>query len=85
MVNNTSETITRTYTTPSTLWTQQHLDNISKQTTFNTQLPKEKTKLDNVIGDECNLCCKLNNYKLLLDTGADASLLSKDRLQKNVE
>ena len=65
---------------------QQHLAHISKQTTFNTQLPKEKAKLANVIGHECNLHCKLNDYycKLFLDTGPQVSLLSKDWLQKNI-
>ena len=59
---------------------QQHIANRSKQTTFNTQLPKEKAKLVNVIDDECNLYCKLNNYycKSLLETGDQVSLLSKD-------
>ena len=59
---------------------QQHLVNISKQITYNTQLPKENGKL------ECNLYCKLNNYycKLFLDTGAQVSVISKDWLQKNV-
>ena len=66
---------------------QQHISNISKQTTFNTQLPKEKAKSVNLIGDECNLNCKLNNYysKLLLDTGAQMHLLSKDWLQETYQ
>ena len=41
---------------------QQHLADISKQTTPNVRLPKEKAKLVNVIGDECILYCKLNSY-----------------------
>ena len=59
---------------------QQHIANRSKQTTFNTQLPKEKAKLVNVIDDECNLYCKLNNYycKSLLETVDQVFLLSKD-------
>ena len=66
---------------------QQHISNISKQTTFNTQLPKEKAKSVNLIGDECNLNCKLNNYfsKLLLDTGAQMHLLSKAWLQETYQ
>ena len=66
---------------------QKHLSNIPKQAMFNTQVPKEKAKLLNEIGDECNSYCKLNNYycKLLLDTGAQVSLLSKDCPQRTYQ
>ena len=64
---------------------QKHLAIISKQTTFNTQLPKEKANLVNIIGDECNLYCKLKDYcKLLLDTGTQV-YLSRDWLQKTYQ
>ena len=66
---------------------QRHFTNISKQTTFNTQLLKEKAKLINAIGDECNLHCKLNNYycKLLLDKGLKFLYYSKICYKKHIK
>ena len=46
--------------------------------------PKQHTKLVKLVGEKCNVKCKLNDVELsvLWDTGAQISLLSTTQLKK---
>ena len=65
---------TRIYTKPLAIWSNNILPTYQNK---QRSTRKEKAKLVNVIGDECNLNCKLNNFycKLLSDKETQFSLL----------
>ena len=65
---------TRIYTKPLTIWSNNIFPTYQNK---QRSTRKEKAKLLNVIGDDCNLNCKLNNFyrKLLSDKETQFSLL----------